>query len=122
MYTLKLTTEFSAAHSLVGYLGICKNIHGHNWKVSMSVAVKDIDDLGMAIDKIKLEQFLEKVVKPFDHNLINNIKPFDKISPTSENLARSFFEEILKEIPAHVILKKISVQESDDFVVTYSKD
>jgi 6-pyruvoyltetrahydropterin/6-carboxytetrahydropterin synthase len=119
MYTLNITTEFSAAHRLVGYPGVCQNIHGHNWKVSMSVFVEQLDKLGMAADMAQLLKYLNKVVDPFDHKLINDIKPFDEVSPTSENLARYFFEELLKEIPAFVNLQQIGVQESENFVVTY---
>ncbi len=122
MYKLTLTTEFSAAHSLTNYPGVCKNIHGHNWNVSMSVSINELDDLGMAIDMVELKKYLDDVVNPFDHVLINEVKPFDKMSPTSENLARFFFEALAKKIPQKVKLLQLSVQESNNFVVSFSNE
>ena len=122
MYKLTLTTEFSAAHSLINYPGVCKNIHGHNWKVSMCVSINELDDLGMAIDMVELKKYLDDVVNPFDHVLINELKPFDKMSPTSENMARFIFEELVQKLPQKVKLVQVSVQESDNFVVGFSSE
>lgn len=119
MYRLRLTTGISAAHRLIDYPGICRNIHGHNWKITMVVAAQEVNKLGMAIDLTDLQKVLDSVVQPFDHQTINDFEPFDQISPTSENLAGYFFHKIENLLPEHVRLVEVTVQESDEFSVSY---
>ena len=50
MYHLSIHTHFAAAHNLINYQGDCENLHGHNWKVEVTVAAIELDDAGLAID------------------------------------------------------------------------
>jgi len=49
-YTLKIVTDFAAAHTLRDYPGACSRMHGHNWKVEAEVVATQLNDIGMAID------------------------------------------------------------------------
>jgi len=64
---------------------------------------------------------LEKVLEPFDHARINHIKPFDKINPTAENVAKYIHDKLLEypEIKNHAFLKRITVGEDHDMLATY---
>ena len=50
MYRLTIQTSFAAAHNLLQYQGDCENLHGHNWKVDVTVAARELDKSGLGID------------------------------------------------------------------------
>ena len=50
LYTLKIVTDFAAAHTLRNYPGNCSQMHGHNWKVEVEVTATELDDVGMGLD------------------------------------------------------------------------
>jgi len=50
MYRLTIKTGFAAAHNLINYQGDCENLHGHNWKVEVTVIARELDKAGLAID------------------------------------------------------------------------
>lgn len=122
LYILRLKTEFSAAHRLVNYPGVCNNIHGHNFKVKIKVAASKLDESGMAIDMLELKQKLQSVVSPYDHTTLNNKAPFNRLNPTSENLAFTFYNKLKKILPVNCRLMEITVQESDAFAVSFSEN
>lgn len=50
MYKLTIRTNFAAAHNLINYQGDCENLHGHNWKVELTVVARELDKAGLGID------------------------------------------------------------------------
>ena len=91
-YIISTEISFSASHSLRGYNGECSRIHGHNWILRVYYEFEELNDIGLTIDYGQLRESVERVVcSKFDHQHINNIPPFDRINPTSENLAREIF-------------------------------
>ncbi|RPH94373.1 MAG: 6-carboxytetrahydropterin synthase QueD [Calditrichaeota bacterium] len=118
MYKLIIQTRFSAAHFLPDYPGGCARVHGHNWKVIVTFASKTIDENGMVYDLVRLKSIVDECVEPFDHRVINEVAPFDDLSPTSENLARHVFETIARRVPIKV--ESVEIAETDDYSVTYS--
>jgi len=92
-YVVSTEISFSASHSLRGYNGECSRIHGHNWTLRVYYEFEALNDIGLTIDYGQLRESLENVVcSRFDHQHINNVPPFDKLNPTSENLAREIFK------------------------------
>ncbi len=100
-YTITTETTFSAAHYLRGYEGDCSRLHGHNWKVEVSVSSPSLDKNGFAIDFLLLEDILRKAVMPFEHCHLNEVPPFDTINPTAENIAAYIFKNISGRIRDH---------------------
>ena len=47
MYKLTIRTSFAAAHNLINYQGDCENLHGHNWKVDVTVIASELDKAGL---------------------------------------------------------------------------
>ena len=121
MYRLTVESEFSAAHHLVDYPGACKRVHGHNWKVRVTFSAPELNDLGMVVDLMELEKLLDECVKPLDHRVINEVPPFDRLNPTSENIARHIYQQLQPKLPA-IHLESVQLFETDDFSVTYSPD
>ncbi len=119
MYRLSSRKMISAAHILRDYDGPCARLHGHNWNVKIDVLSNELNAVGLSIDFKDLDDILWKVAGRFDHNNFNDFAPFDKINPTAENIARYFFGEIKKLLPEQVVLEKISIWETDDYLVEY---
>ncbi|GAB4299789.1 MAG: 6-carboxytetrahydropterin synthase QueD [Myxococcota bacterium] len=94
MYRVSKEIEFSAAHAIRGHLGGCENMHGHNWRVRATVEATKLDDMEMVIDYKELKGILKSIAEKLDHKYINEIEPFIKKNPTSENIARFFFDEL----------------------------
>jgi len=119
MFKISVIKEFPAAHKLDGYPGVCHKIHGHNWKVRTVVATDRMDDIGIAVDFKILEDLLEKIIARFDHQMLNELKPFDRKNPTAENLALYIHDSIKDELPKGVKVAAVEVAESNNYVVTY---
>ena len=120
MYTLSVEKHFDAAHALRGYKGKCENLHGHRFRVVVKVAAAQLDEIGLAYDFTELKARLKTILDKFDHTTINEVSPFDKINPSSENIARTIYEELkteLKEEPVELVA--VEVWESPDSGAEY---
>ncbi|UCG43159.1 MAG: 6-carboxytetrahydropterin synthase [candidate division WOR-3 bacterium] len=91
MYTVRVTRAFSAAHAIRAHGGKCEDVHGHNYKVEVWIRSHDLSPPGMVADFVEVRQKLDSVLP--DHKMLNEQYPFN---PTTENLARHFFEEMSK--------------------------
>jgi 6-pyruvoyltetrahydropterin/6-carboxytetrahydropterin synthase len=121
MYQVCKESDFSGAHYLRDYHGKCENIHGHNWKVRVCVTANELDKSGMVIDFVELKKVLEDEINHFDHQDINKVAPFDKINPTSENLAKHFFDQISNRINnERVRVSKVMVWETEHSCAIYN--
>ena len=122
MFVLKIVTDFASAHSLRDYPGDCARLHGHNWQVEVSVCSQVLDDSGIAIDFREIKKQTKLVVKRLDHQYLNEIKPFDALNPTAENIARYFFDEIALLITNKDLkVKEVMIWETPRSAVTYSE-
>ena len=73
MFKAKVIDTFSAAHSLRGYRGDCERLHGHNYRVEVAVASRDLDSMGVVIDFRELKQLVKGVLAGLDHRYLNDI-------------------------------------------------
>jgi 6-pyruvoyltetrahydropterin/6-carboxytetrahydropterin synthase len=123
MYKLSVEQHFDAAHALRGYKGKCENLHGHRFQVKVKVISSQLDDIGLAFDFSELKKMLKAVLSRFDHTNLNEIPPFDKINPSSENIARTVYEAMKVELKdAPVELAAVKVWESPESAAEYSED
>jgi 6-pyruvoyltetrahydropterin/6-carboxytetrahydropterin synthase len=91
-WRLSVSSEFSAAHALRNYGGKCENPHGHNFRVEVVVQGDKPDpDTEIIADFSLLKQDLNTVLSGLDHSNLNDVPPFDRINPSSENLSRHIF-------------------------------
>ena len=121
MFEIEIERCFSAAHQLRGYNGNCSNLHGHNYRVTVTVRSNELDRIGIALDFRKLKQELDSLLEEYDHR--NQLPEFQEINPTSEVLARTIYRrmgEKMNEGPIRVW--KVRVGESDSSAVTYFED
>ena len=120
MYELKIVTDFAAAHRLNNFYGKCESLHGHNWKVEVSVASNRLGKEGVVIDFGILKQKVEKVLKPLDHTYLNDLPYFSGIEPSSENIAKYIFDKLKRELKEYrVTLKRVTAWESENACATY---
>ncbi len=120
MFELSVEQQFSAAHQLRGYKGKCEALHGHNWRVQVTVSSNKLDDTGMVIDFTELKEMVSEVISPLDHALLNEVFPFTEINPSSENIAKWIFESMKKKLRKRgVSVTSVTVWEGDSSSATY---
>ncbi len=123
MYHLTIHTHFAAAHNLLNYQGDCENLHGHNWKVEVTVAARELDNAGLAVDFKVLKKETKRVLEQLDHRYLNELQPFRTVSPSSENIARFLFEELRQVLDdGNVRVDSVKVWESDHACASYRQD
>ena len=121
MYEIAVHAHFSGAHRLRYLHGKCEGLHGHNWKVEVSVVSNRLGKEGVVIDFGILKQKLDKVLKPLDHTFLNDLPYFSGIEPSSENIAKYIFNRLKNELKGHQgTLKKVTAWESETSSATYS--
>ena len=98
MYTISVEKHIDAAHYLRGYKGKCENMHGHRYKIVVKVSAPKLNKIGLAYDFTDLKAHLDKILERYDHTCLNDVKPFDKINPSAENLAATIYNELKKSL------------------------
>ncbi len=119
MYELSIETQFAAAHQLRGYKGKCERMHGHNWRVQVSVSSEKLNDIGIVMDFHDLKDITNEVTSSLDHSLLNDVFPFTEINPSSENIAKWIYETLLKKLPDIVKVNTVTVWENENASATY---
>ncbi|WP_340199515.1 6-pyruvoyl trahydropterin synthase family protein [Ascidiimonas sp. W6] len=148
MSTIRITKQFNfeTGHALYGYDGKCRNVHGHSYKLSVTVIGTPITDTsnvkyGMVIDFGDLKKIVkEDIVDVFDHaTVFNKNTPHIELAkelsdrghnvilanyqPTSENMVIDFAEKIKKRLPEAVKLYSLKLQETEtSFAEWYASD
>lgn len=114
MYKITVWSEFSAAHFLREYKGNCEKLHGHNWKVSLTISSKRLTSKGIVIDFKDLRKMLGEVLKELDHSYLNELSSFKKNNPTSENITVYIYKHIQKRLKSKDCkVADVSVWETD---------
>ncbi len=120
MFEITVVSHFSGAHRLRYLHGKCEDLHGHNWKVEVSVVSDKLNQEGVVIDFEILKQKLKKVLKFLDHTYLNDLPYFSGKEPSSENIARYIFDKLKGELKRQpVTLKKATAWESETACATY---
>ena len=123
MYHLMIKTSFAVAHNLINYQGDCENLHGHNWRVEVTVAAQKLDDAGLGIDFKILKKQTNQLLDELDHKYLNDLEPFKKDSPSSENISRYLFERLSDSLNSdNVTVERVNVWESDNACASYTRD
>lgn len=125
MFEIYVEGSFSAGHALRGYKGKCENPHGHNYKVRLTLKGPALDQTGLLCDFSVLKQSMREVMESLDHKFLNDQAPFDQHNPSAENLAKYFYEETSRLLPASgdgPRIKNVTVWETDTTAATYWPD
>lgn len=113
-YTISKDVTFAAAHFIEGHPGPCRRLHGHNYRVRVFLSADELNALGMVIDFAHLKKLIGAVVDRFDHQVINEIPPFDRVLPTAELLSEHIFRGLVEKIDTpRVRIAKVEVWENE---------
>ncbi|HVT59132.1 MAG TPA: 6-carboxytetrahydropterin synthase [Thermoanaerobaculia bacterium] len=119
-YLLRVRSRFEAAHHLTSYRGAAEPVHGHSWQVEAVLSAGALDAEGMAHDFVALQRALHEIAAALDHQDINSVPPFDQLSPTTERIARWFFDRLQERLgAAPAALAEVTVWEGPDCAATY---
>ncbi len=137
MYQLTTEHSFDSAHFLAGYHGKCGNLHGHRWRVVLTVEAEELQNDrqhgGMCVDFAELKEDLRRLLDSFDHLLIieqDTLKPETRralkaegfpvvempFRPTAENFAKYFYDRFTK---MHYQVAQVQVFETPNNCAVY---
>ena len=121
MYEIIVEQFFEAAHFLKGYQGKCENVHGHRYGVVVRIKSEKINEIGLAYDFTDVKQHLKTILGDYDHALLNDLPPFDKINPSAENIASTLYKQLNDKITqTSVVLSSVEVRENPHQGVLYT--
>jgi 6-pyruvoyltetrahydropterin/6-carboxytetrahydropterin synthase len=120
MFEVSVEKDFAAGHALRGYKGKCENVHGHNYKVRVTLAGDQLDSTGLLYDFVEVKRLLAGIIDRLDHRFLNDVPPFTELNPSAENLARYFYRELQNSLAgAPVRVGAVTIWETDTTTATY---
>ncbi len=123
MFELKVISHFAAAHQLKMVAKKCENMHGHNWKIEVCVAGKDLNNAGVIMDFAKIKEYVSGILAKLDHKVLNEIDCFYDINPSSENIALYIVRELQAKIDnPDIKVVGVTAWESEDACATYTPE
>lgn len=117
-YLLRVRETFEAAHHLTSYRGSPEPAHGHTWQVEAVLEAAELDDEGIGFDFVEARRALRELAGRLDHRDVNTVRPFDRLSPTTERLAAWFHDELARILP-EARLAEVTVWEGPAASATY---
>lgn len=125
-FYIRIEGRFESSHYLYRYFsdGSDEPQHGHSWKVEIYLTGKNgLRADGISYDFISAKNVLRELVESLDHILINDHADFKEINPTSENIAKWFYNGIKKEVHAtDGIVLKIVIHEGPENLAFYEPE
>ena len=125
----RVNFSFSAAHHLPKHDGLCKNLHGHNYRLEVELCGQVNLETGMLIDFKKIKDLVnENVIRLLDHKNLNevNVASFPYENPTAELMITWMADiieyHLLGETKGHIKLHKLRLWETDNCYVEWEKD
>ncbi len=119
MFEVRVESHFSSAHHLLNYKGECENMHGHNWKVEVTLKGDILDKSNILVDFKILKKKLNEILDCLDHKDLNELEEFKNISPSSEIISKFIYNKIKKDFNN---VHKVSVYETPTSCTTYYEE
>ena len=119
MFEITTTREFAAAHQLRLYDGSLEPLHGHNWRVKMTVAADKLDAIGVVMDFHELERIVDAVIGPMHNRHLNDLPAFAELNPSAENVAWHIGQSV--KLPPANRLVSVEVWETTNNSAVYRK-
>ncbi|PKN20376.1 MAG: 6-carboxytetrahydropterin synthase QueD [Deltaproteobacteria bacterium HGW-Deltaproteobacteria-6] len=123
MFEVTIIKSFSAAHWLAEIGGKCEELHGHNFKVEITVGAPDLNSEGILIDFRLVKKWLKDILDKMDHQNLNELSIFEGKNPSSENIAYYVYQEMQNKVKeAEVRVLSVKVWESENAAVSYREE
>jgi len=110
-FEISITRQFAAAHQLRLDDGRLEELHGHNWKVRVTVGAPRLDPGGVVMDFHELERRVDAVIGRLHNRHLNDLPAFARTNPSAENVAAHVAEAVV--LPAGVELCSVEVWETE---------
>lgn len=121
MFEIEVSHRFSAAHAVtVG--GIPEELHGHDWRVTITIQGPDLDHEDLLVDFHAVESSLKTAISPFAGRTMNGVPPFDVIHPTAERLAEFVAGVVHPNIPSGCRIASVAVEEAPGCIARWLPD
>ncbi len=120
MFEVSVEQTFAAGHALRNYRGKCENVHGHNYRVLVTLQGPQLDPAGLLVDFVEVKRIIGGVVDRLDHQFLNDLAPFDAVNPSAENMAKYFYDEISRTLgEGPVRVGEVKIWETDTSSAAY---
>ncbi len=121
MFEISVEETFAAGHSLRNYHGKCEKLHGHNYRVQVTLEGETLNEAGLLVDFVDLKRTLHATVERLDHEFLNELPPFDVINPSAANMAKYFCDEVSKSLPpgGGIRVACVRLWETDTSIAAY---
>lgn len=116
-FQITITRPFSAAHQLRLCDGSLEPLHGHNWRVKVTVGAPRLDSIGVVMDFHELERLLDGVIGPMHNRHLNDLPAFKASNPSAENVALHIGTQM--RLRQGVQLLAVEVWETEDCSAVY---
>ena len=117
MYELIVESQFDSAHNLRRYDGPCESLHGHTYRIQVTYAGGELDELGILMDFKQLKAALAEVASYLDHRYLNELPEFQECNPTAESIAKFVFEKMRERLGSGV--SKATIWETPTSAASY---
>ncbi len=118
-YELTLRGSFSAAHRLRLHDGSHEPLHGHNWKVEVSLEGGQLDAIGILADFTRLQAVLSEITAELHNTCLNDHPALGADNPTTERVARFIFERFEPRLGGALRIGRVRVWETDECAAAY---
>jgi 6-pyruvoyltetrahydropterin/6-carboxytetrahydropterin synthase len=117
-FQITTTRRFAAAHQLRLPDGSIEPLHGHNWRVKVTVSAARLDAMGCVMDFHQLERLVDDVIGPMHNRHLNELPAFETTNPSTEHVAAHVAHGLLP-LPTGAVLEGVEVWETDDNSAVY---
>jgi 6-pyruvoyltetrahydropterin/6-carboxytetrahydropterin synthase len=112
MFEVEVTATLKFSHRLEGFGEAFEAEHEHTWRIFVTLSTKSLDNLGVAVDFVRLKKELIELLEPYQGSLLNKEEAFKNIPPTAENIALLIADRFLQRYPA--LLKSVAVGSEEE--------
>ncbi|HSV15694.1 MAG TPA: 6-carboxytetrahydropterin synthase [Tepidisphaeraceae bacterium] len=116
-FEIRTVRSFSAAHQLRLYDGSIEPLHGHNWRVQVTVSAPQLDAIGVVMDFHELERLIDQIITPMHNRHLNDLPAFAQVNPSAENVALHIGTTL--RLPANARLQRVQVWETPENSAVY---
>lgn len=111
MFSLRIERTFSAAHAII-IGGVREALHGHDWRVRMTVEGDQLNEEGLLCNFHLLERVLDSAIAPLRDSNLNDVDVLVGINPTAENVALYLASTVAGNLPPDVRRLRLAITEA----------
>jgi len=126
MHQITVQRVVSAAHAIRLYDGSLETVHGHDWRIDVTVQAGELDAIDVVMDFHVLERIVDELLDRIRNRHINDVVPFAgdgphglAVNPTAERVAQWIGEAVGGQLPEHATLAKVCVGEAPGCIATW---